>query len=173
MPSAFVARSARWQESMAQPTTRRDQASMTTQQYTLPSRVGCSVIPVTHSWLGPVRRKSRRTRPVTVTSFPERLPREGAGKPARPARRISRLTVLCPTVMPCPQVQLGVHPGCTLGAAGGLMDGADQAGQPGLADRPRRRRPPGPGVIPRPPDPEGMAGPPGPHTSALSPATRR
>lgn len=40
MPGALVARSARWAESMARPTTRRDQASSTTQQYTLPSRVG-------------------------------------------------------------------------------------------------------------------------------------
>src|SRR3712207_7485536 len=31
------------------PTTRREQASKTTAQYTLPSRVGCSVISVTHS----------------------------------------------------------------------------------------------------------------------------
>lgn len=43
------------------------------------------------------------------------------------------------------------------------MDGADQIAQPGLADCPWRRCPPGPGVIPRPPDPQGMAGPPGPH----------
>jgi len=38
MPSALVARAARWDESMAQPTTRRDQTPVTTQQYTFPSR---------------------------------------------------------------------------------------------------------------------------------------
>jgi hypothetical protein len=32
-----------------QPTTRRLKASSTTAQYTLPSRVGCSVMSVTHS----------------------------------------------------------------------------------------------------------------------------
>jgi hypothetical protein len=36
-------------ESIDQPTTLRDQASRTTAQYTLPSRVGCSVMSVTHS----------------------------------------------------------------------------------------------------------------------------
>jgi hypothetical protein len=35
-----------------------------------------------------------------------------------------------------PVDQLGVHPGSTVGAAGGLMDGADQIGQPGLKPRP-------------------------------------
>jgi hypothetical protein len=35
--------------SMDQPTTRRDQISSTTVQYTLPSLVGCSVMSVTHS----------------------------------------------------------------------------------------------------------------------------
>jgi hypothetical protein len=47
------------------------------------------------------------------------------------------------------------------------MDGADQVGQPGLAYRPRRWRPSGPGVISRPRDPQGMAGPPGPHTLSV------
>jgi len=37
-------------ESIDQPTPLRDQASRTTAQYTLPLRVGCSVISVTHSW---------------------------------------------------------------------------------------------------------------------------
>jgi hypothetical protein len=35
--------------SIDQPTTRREQASSTTAQYSLPSRVGCSVMSVTHS----------------------------------------------------------------------------------------------------------------------------
>ena len=102
MPSALVARSARWREPVARPAARRDHASRTTQQYTLPSRAGYSVISVTCSWFGPVRRKSRRTRSVTVASFLDRLPREDVGRPASPVRRMSRLTVLCPMVMPCP-----------------------------------------------------------------------
>jgi hypothetical protein len=47
------------------------------------------------------------------------------------------------------------------------VDGADQVGQPGLADRPRRRRPAGPGVISRPRHPQGVAGPPGLHALSL------
>jgi hypothetical protein len=43
MPNALVANAAEGAESIDQPTTRRDQASSTTAQYTLPSRVGCSV----------------------------------------------------------------------------------------------------------------------------------
>ena len=104
MPSALVARSARWVESMAQPTTRRDHTSRTTQQYTLPSRVGCSVMSVTRSWSGPARRKSRRTRSVTVAGWAGPYGRgEREGSPAIAARRISRLTVFRPTVMPWPQ----------------------------------------------------------------------
>jgi hypothetical protein len=36
-------------ESIDQPTTLRDQASTAAAQHTLPSRVGCSVVSVTHS----------------------------------------------------------------------------------------------------------------------------
>ena len=52
MPSAFVTSAVFGLESIDQPTTLRDQASRTTAQYTLPSRVGCSVISVTQSWSG-------------------------------------------------------------------------------------------------------------------------
>ena len=48
-PSALVTSAVLGLESIDQPTTLRDQASRTTAQYTLPSRVGCSVISVTHS----------------------------------------------------------------------------------------------------------------------------
>lgn len=53
--------------SIDQPTTRRDQVSMTTQRSSLPSWVGCSVMSVTHSWLGPSRAKLRWTRSVMLT----------------------------------------------------------------------------------------------------------
>jgi hypothetical protein len=46
MSRALVTSAAVWELSIDQPTT---QASSTTAQYTLPSRVGCSVISVTHS----------------------------------------------------------------------------------------------------------------------------
>ena len=62
MPSALVANAADGVESIDQPTTRRDEASSTTAQYTLPSRVGCSVMSVTHSWSRSDRPKLRSTR---------------------------------------------------------------------------------------------------------------
>jgi hypothetical protein len=43
MPSALVTSAVFWHESIDQPTTRRENTSSTTAQYTLPSRVGCSV----------------------------------------------------------------------------------------------------------------------------------
>ena len=49
MPRALVTSGVAWWLSIAQPTTRRENTSSTTQQYTLPSRVGCSVMSVTHS----------------------------------------------------------------------------------------------------------------------------
>jgi hypothetical protein len=49
MPSALVTSPVFGVDAIDHPTTRRDQASRTTAQYTLPSRVGCSVISVTHS----------------------------------------------------------------------------------------------------------------------------
>ena len=131
MPSALAARSARWDESMAQPTTRRDQTSSTTQQYTLPSRVGCSVMSVTHSWFGPLRRKSRRTRSVMVPGRLVRLPRVRAGSAARLARRISRLTVRREVDI----AYFGAHAHMTAGAGAAPRGGA---GRPAGRD-PRRR----------------------------------
>ena len=52
IPSAFTTRVAAALVSIDQPTTRRENVSSTTAQYTLPSRVGCSVISVTHNWFG-------------------------------------------------------------------------------------------------------------------------
>ena len=43
IPSALVTSAVLGLESIDQPTTLRDKASRTTAQYTLPSRVGCSV----------------------------------------------------------------------------------------------------------------------------------
>ena len=62
MPNAFVTSVEVCDESIDHPTTRRLNVSRTTAQYTLPSRVGCSVMSVTHSSLGAVRAKFRSTR---------------------------------------------------------------------------------------------------------------
>jgi hypothetical protein len=62
MPRALLTIAAIALRSMDQPTTLRDQASSTTQQYTLPSLVGCSVMSVIHNWFGPSRAKSRFTK---------------------------------------------------------------------------------------------------------------
>ena len=58
MPRALVTSAAVGDESIDQPTTRREYTSRTTAQYTLPSRVGCSVMSVTHNWLGSDRVKA-------------------------------------------------------------------------------------------------------------------
>jgi hypothetical protein len=47
------------------------------------------------------------------------------------------------------QPQLGVHSARAVGPAGVLVDLDDEIGQPGMADRPRRRRPAVPGVVAR------------------------
>jgi len=52
MPRALVTGAAVCVESIDQPTTRRENVSSTTAPYTLPSRVGCSVMSVTHNSLG-------------------------------------------------------------------------------------------------------------------------
>src|SRR3954471_20668051 len=62
MPSAFVASDALGLWSIDHPTTRREYASSTTAQYTLPSRVGCSVMSLKHSLFGSSTVKRRLTR---------------------------------------------------------------------------------------------------------------
>src|SRR5215211_8423510 len=66
MPKALVTSGVAWWLSIDQPTTRRENTSSTTQQYTLPSRVGCSVISVTHNWSGAGRSNRRSTRSAAV-----------------------------------------------------------------------------------------------------------
>ena len=66
MPGAFVASAAVSDESIDQPTTRRECTSRTTAQYTFPSRVGCSVMSLSHSWFGAGRENSRSTRSSAV-----------------------------------------------------------------------------------------------------------
>jgi hypothetical protein len=50
MARALVVSAAVGEASIDQPTTRRENVSRTTAQYTLPSKVGRSVISVTHNW---------------------------------------------------------------------------------------------------------------------------
>ena len=66
MLKAFVTSAAVGAASMDQPTTRREHASSTTAQYTLPSRVGCSVISVTHNSSVASRANCRPTRSVAA-----------------------------------------------------------------------------------------------------------
>jgi hypothetical protein len=60
--NACTARRAFIRELMEYPTSRLDHTSLTAHMYTLPSRVRCSVMSVSHSWFGPVAVKSRWTR---------------------------------------------------------------------------------------------------------------
>jgi hypothetical protein len=98
-PSVLTTRFAVCEESMDQPTTRRENASSTTAQYTLPSRVGCSVISVSHNRFGSVRAKSRFTRSSAVGVFGILRYFGRPGSPARPTRRITNSTVQRATVM--------------------------------------------------------------------------
>jgi len=68
MPNAFVTSAAEGDESIDQPTILREYVSSTAAQYTLPSRVRCSVMSVTHSWFGPGRANSRLTRAALMVS---------------------------------------------------------------------------------------------------------
>ncbi|KRB43026.1 hypothetical protein ASD90_21815 [Terrabacter sp. Root181] len=76
---------------MAYPRIRRDQASFTAQRYSLPSRVGCSVMSVSHSRFGRSEVKSRLTR-SSCTGGPGRrdLPRLRACRDTRLACEHSR-----------------------------------------------------------------------------------
>src|SRR5215216_5890200 len=69
MPRALVTSGVAWWLSIDQPTTRRENTSRTTQQYSLPSRMGCSVMSVTHNWSGAGRSKRRSTRSAAVALF--------------------------------------------------------------------------------------------------------
>src|SRR6185312_10097737 len=62
MPSASITSSVRMLSPIDQPTTRRENTSMTAAQYTFPSRVGCSVTSVHQISSGPSTTKSRSTR---------------------------------------------------------------------------------------------------------------
>jgi hypothetical protein len=110
-------------------------------QYTLPSRVGCSVMSVTHSWLGPLRMKSRSTRSVAIWSG---LAWRHLGRPvapASPARSHQQGNSVVADHDSAAKTQLGMHSQSTIGATRALVDLDDQLGQPGMADRPGRRRP--------------------------------
>lgn len=78
----------------------REKQSRIAQQYTLPSRAGCSVISVHHSSLGPVAVNRRLTRSTGV-SIPIRLGfrRPGRGSPHRPCSAMIELTSLWLTFM--------------------------------------------------------------------------
>lgn len=63
---ALVTNVAVWVASVDQSTTLREKVPSTTAQYTLPSRVGCSVMSVTHNWFGDERVKPQLTRSLAV-----------------------------------------------------------------------------------------------------------
>src|SRR5665213_955250 len=66
---ASLTKTASQRRSMAQPTALREYRSSTTQQYSLPSVVGCSVMSVSHSWLGASAWNWRWTRSSHVGAF--------------------------------------------------------------------------------------------------------
>jgi hypothetical protein len=133
--------------SIDQPTTRREQASRTTAQYSLPSRVGCSVMSVTQSWSRSARVNCRLTRSLAVASG--RSPRRNWGRPVtpcRPARRNRQLHSVVADADAAAQGEFGMDPAAAVGLAGGGMHLIDGVGEPGVADRPGCWRPAAPGV---------------------------
>ena len=99
MPSAFVTNDAVCDASIAQPTTRRENVSNTTAQYTLPSRVGCSVMSVTQSWSGcRLKRRGADGSSVVHLDGPSAVGDDRSGLFVRATRRVrenSRTTALC------------------------------------------------------------------------------
>jgi hypothetical protein len=132
MPRAPVTSAAVGVASMDQPTTRREQASSTTAQYSLPSRVMFSDIGY-HSWSGPVRANWRLTR---STAAPRVAAHAGTlGGRSRPAGQpgpVSSSTAWKPTVMPRPRVSSAWTRRLPWGLPGGGMHLADDLGQPGM-----------------------------------------
>jgi len=99
---ASLTKMASQRRSMAHPTALREKRSSTTQQYTLPSPVGCSVMSVSQSSLGAEAVNSRWTRSSQVRAFFRFLkPFFGPGSPLRPSSRMIRLTSLVLTIRPC------------------------------------------------------------------------
>ena len=77
------------------PTIIREKQSRMAQQYTLPSRAGCSVMSVHHSSLGRVAVKCRFTRSSGVaTRIRLGMRRPGRGSPYRPRSVMIELTSL-------------------------------------------------------------------------------
>ncbi|HVS05823.1 MAG TPA: hypothetical protein VHK65_06610 [Candidatus Dormibacteraeota bacterium] len=136
MPSALVTSAVLGVESIDHPITRRDQASRTTAQYTLPSLVGCSVMSV----------------PKLVGMVAMKLPLDaiaGGGHPgnppeARPPRdaldsRASHqeLDGLMADDDPVAEGQISMDASNAVGAAGRAVRLADQFGEPRVTDEAR------------------------------------
>jgi hypothetical protein len=134
MPRALLVGAAVGAESIDHPTTRREQTSSTTAQETLPSRVGCSVMSVTHSWLTPSRTNRRSTRSAQTRSGRGRRHRGPPDSP-QPGARHEQLHGSVPDLQPSPQRQLGVHPSGAISAAGGGVDLADDVGEDRVPNR--------------------------------------
>jgi hypothetical protein len=88
---------------------------MTTQQQSLPSRVGCSVMPVTCSRFGPSAVNLRLTRSVTVFWAGTRLARRRSGSPEIPAAHEQRHRLAADDDAVC-LLQLGADAGLAVGA---------------------------------------------------------
>jgi hypothetical protein len=115
--SAFVTSEVAWWWSIDQPTTRREWASKTTQQYPLPSRVGCSVMSVSHSWFGALRLKSRQTRSSEVATLASDRRSFRAGRPYKLRFGHQLVHQLPRDRDPATKPQLSTHPPVAVHAA--------------------------------------------------------
>lgn len=115
IPRVLVTNAAVGAASMDQPTTRREYVSSTTAQYTLPSRVGCSVISGTHNWSGSARELT--TDPICGGGMWRRLPvARTAGEALDTGRAHQLLDRLVSDADALPEDQLRPHAACAVGA---------------------------------------------------------
>lgn len=98
-------------------------------------------MPVTHSWSGSVRAKSRSTRSWAIRSGRGRRQRGAASDTADAGAGHQHLDRIVPDQKAPAQGEFGVHPPRPVGAVRGGVRVADLIEQPRVTDRPLRRRP--------------------------------
>lgn len=130
---AFVTSADVCDASMDQPTTRRENESSATAQWTLASRVGCSVMSVTHNRSGAPRANSRLTRSLAAAVSCSGRRYLWVGRPFDTGSAHQHFDRVVPDDDAMTEAQLGVDPRCAVGATRSRVDRADSLGQPGVA----------------------------------------
>ena len=100
---------------------------------------------------------------MTVTSAPGPLAPRAGGQAGQPGPAHQQADGVMPDRDALAVDQLGVHPRSAVGSPRYPVDRADQVHQPGMPDRPWRRRPSGPVVVSRARYSQRVAAAPDPH----------